>query len=138
MYILSADMMGRDQRSCSGKRISHVQQDDKSHTQTLTGDMRKQLVDLLVQASNPRKIILFGSYTRGEQTPDSDLDIIVILDEVHDRLDDMVRLRRALAPMRMPIDVLVYSEDDVRQRGGWLGTVLHEALTEGWTLYGGQ
>jgi uncharacterized protein len=90
-------------------------------------------VSLLVDAAQPQEIILFGSHARGEQTEDSDLDVIVILDKVSNRFDEMVRLRRALSPVKMPVDVLVYSEED---RGQWLGTILHEALQEGHVLYG--
>jgi predicted nucleotidyltransferase len=100
---------------------------------TIVGDgrrpMRSQLdvevlgkvVKLLVDAAHPKRIILFGSYARGEQTPESDLDLLVIEDDVADRFRERVRLRRSLAPIRMPIDVLVYSESDVRTRGHWLG-----------------
>jgi uncharacterized protein len=110
---------------------------DNSFAPPISSQVLSQLVSLLVDAAHPRKIILFGSYARGQQTEDSDLDVIVILDEVSNRLDEMVRLRRALAPIKMPMDVLVYSEDDIRERGTWLGTALYEALQEGWVLYGG-
>ncbi len=109
---------------------------NSSRTPPLSAKTLSLLVSLLVEAAHPRKIILFGSYTRDEQTADSDLDVLVILDAVHDRFDEMVRLRRALAPIKMPMDVLVYSEDDIRERGQWLGTALREALQEGWVLYG--
>jgi predicted nucleotidyltransferase len=96
-----------------------------------------RVVQLLLEASRPSRIILFGSRARGEETPDSDLDLVVILPRVENHFREMVRLRRALAPVRMPIDVLVYSEDDVRARGGWLGTALHDALQHGKVIYAG-
>lgn len=104
-------------------------------TAHLDADLRDQVVQLLVDAAHPRRIILFGSYARGEQTPDSDLDLLVIVGRVADPVLERVRLRRALAPIRMPIDVLVYSQDDVQVRGGWLGTALYDALREGEELY---
>ena len=45
--------------------------------------------------SNPRKIIFFGSFARGEETPDSDVDIMVIEDTVDHQGMEMVRLRKA-------------------------------------------
>ncbi len=98
-------------------------------------DVLDQVVRLLVDAAQPKKIILFGSYARGEQAPDSDLDLLVVLPHVPDRFTEMVRLRRALKPIRMSIDILVYSEDDLRTRGHFLGTALYEALREGKVLY---
>ena len=45
----------------------------------------KQLIDSLknavVKAVNPSKIILFGSYAKGNQTVSSDIDLLVIEDE---------------------------------------------------------
>ena len=92
--------------------------------------------DLLKQVSKPRKIILFGSYARGTQTEDSDVDLVVVLERFESRHREIVRLRRALDPIEMPIDVLVYSEKEVEERGNWLGTALRRAFTEGRVLYG--
>jgi predicted nucleotidyltransferase len=36
-----------------------------------------------LQSMGVRKLGLFGSYVRGEQTPDSDMDFVVILDNYH-------------------------------------------------------
>ena len=98
-------------------------------------DTLDEVVRLLVDAAHPRRIILFGSHARGEQGNDSDLDLIVIEDDVPNRFQEMVRLRRALQSIRLPIDILVYTEEDVRTRGHWLGTALYEALREGRELY---
>lgn len=95
----------------------------------------QDVVRLLVDAAHPTKIILFGSYARGEQTSDSDLDLIVVLPGTTNRFSEMVRLRRALKPIRMPIDILVYSDEEVASRGHYLGTALYEGLREGRVLY---
>jgi predicted nucleotidyltransferase len=105
-----------------------------ARTVTVTETLQ-DIVRLLVDAAHPTKIILFGSHARGEQTPDSDLDLIVVLPRTTDRFTEMVRLRRALKPIRMPIDILVYSEEEVASRGHYIGTALHEALREGRVLY---
>lgn len=102
----------------------------------LLGDEKlRKVVGLPLEAARPRRIILIGSHARGEQKSDSDLDLLVIEEEVEDHSLERVRLRRALSSIRMPIDLLVYSEKDVRTRGHWLGTPLHEALQEGKELY---
>jgi uncharacterized protein len=105
-------------------------------TRASGAELLKQVVDLLLEVSEPRKIILFGSYARGTQTEDSDLDLVVVLERFESRHCEMVRLRQALDPIEMPIDVLVYSEKEVEERGNWLGTTLRRALTEGRVLYG--
>ena len=95
-----------------------------------------EAVRRLVDASHPVKVILFGSHARGDSTDDSDLDFVVIVPNVRDRFVEMVRLNRALASLRIPVDVLVYSTKEVEERGELPGTALREALTEGKVLYG--
>jgi uncharacterized protein len=101
---------------------------------TLT-DTLQDVVRILVDAAHPTRIILFGSHARGEQTEDSDLDLVVVLPEVTDRVGEMVKLRRALTPIRMPIDILVYSEADVAARAQYVGTALYDGLQEGRVVY---
>ena len=94
-----------------------------------------QMVQRLVAAANPRKIILFGSYARGEADEGSDLDVMVIEEQVADMGREMVRLRQIIGNMETGVDVLVYSEQEVARRGQVAGTLIHEALREGRVLY---
>ncbi|HEX6508706.1 MAG TPA: nucleotidyltransferase domain-containing protein [Chloroflexota bacterium] len=89
----------------------------------------------LVEAAHPDRIILFGSYARGDFDDRSDLDFLVILPSVEDPFEDMTRLERALLSLPVPADVLVYSRDDVRERGHLRGTTLYHALTQGKVLH---
>jgi predicted nucleotidyltransferase len=54
----------------------------------------QQAVERLVAAANPSKVILFGSYARGDATENSDLDLMVIEQEVVSKFDEMVCLRQ--------------------------------------------
>jgi predicted nucleotidyltransferase len=94
-------------------------------------DAGRRLADA---AGTPVRVILFGSHARGEAGPRSDLDFVVIEPRVASRHAEMVRLRRALRGLRLPIDVLVYSDAQVAEWGDVPGTVLHAALSEGRVL----
>ena len=98
-------------------------------------DVIHEAARLLVEAAHPEKIILFGSYARGDFTEDSDLDFLVILSAVEDTFEEMMRLERVLLTLPVPVDVLVYSTDDVRERAHLRGTVLYHALTDAKILH---
>lgn len=93
-------------------------------------------VRTLAEAAGPARILLFGSHARGDAGAESDLDFLVIEPQVADRAKEMVRLRRALRPLRLPVDVLVYSADEVERWGHQPGSVVYSALREGRVVYG--
>jgi predicted nucleotidyltransferase len=67
-------------------------------------------VSIMLEAAPPgSQVILFGSYARGDPREDSDLDFLVVEPTVRSRRAEMVRLRQALRPLRIPADVLVVS-----------------------------
>ena len=79
---------------------------------------------------------MFGSHAQEQANLDSDLDLLVIETTVENRAREMVRLRRALRYLRVPVDVLVYSRAEVDRWGSQTGTALYWALREGRVVYG--
>jgi predicted nucleotidyltransferase len=77
----------------------------------------------------------FGSYVRGDFDQKSDVDLLVTLPSVESRFDEMERLRSVLKDLPMPIDVVVYSLDTVKERQHLCSTMLNHALNEGRVLY---
>lgn len=86
---------------------------------------------VLLQDTSTARVILFGSHARGDARSDSDVDFLVIESTVSDRRKEMVRLRRKLLPLRIPVDVLAASEQEVDEWGKLPGTTLSWALSEG-------
>ncbi len=68
---------------------------------------------------------------------DSDLDLLMVMDEVTDQHADMVRAYDALRGLkgRPPVDILVFSRADVDRWGDVVGHIINEALLEGRVLY---
>jgi predicted nucleotidyltransferase len=86
---------------------------------------------LLAAAPAGSRVILFGSYARGEADPESDLDFLVVEPEVEDRRAEMVRLRQALRPMDIFADVLVVSEGVFQDSRDAPSNLIHDAVREG-------
>jgi predicted nucleotidyltransferase len=102
----------------------------------ISHDQIEAAVAILVREAQPERVILFGSYARGEATPESDLDLLVVEKEVRHPRAEMARLRRALSPLRIPVDLLV--TDIERLSSSWAefpGSYLYDALREGKVLY---
>ena len=95
----------------------------------------EKAVRILVDAAHPSKIILFGSYARGEAGEESDLDLLIIEPKVPNKSAEMVRLRNALRALRIPMDVVVASETEIDDWGHLPGTLYYWALKEGKTLH---
>ena len=103
--------------------------------QKLSPKTLDQVVAQIVDVAHPEKIILFGSYARGDARDDSDFDLLVIEREVTARREETVRIRRSLRPLRVPADILVFSIDEVKRYGDIMGTVLYPVLREGKAVY---
>lgn len=84
---------------------------------------------------NPQRIVLFGSRARGDARPDSDVDLLVVLDEVENRTLAAVEMRRAVADMPIGKDIIVTTPEEILRRGDLVGTVLRPALQEGREVY---
>jgi predicted nucleotidyltransferase len=86
----------------------------------------------LAEATPARtRAVLFGSRARGDSHADSDVDVLVIEPSVDDPIAEAVRLRSALEGLRVPIDVVVFGQEDVRPRSVVRGTVVERARREG-------
>lgn len=95
----------------------------------------QDLVKRIVAVAQPTRVILFGSYARGDATAGSDLDLMVIQPQVSDSYSEMIRLHQAVGDVGVGVDLLVYSEADYRRRSQVPGTVLYWARKEGRSLY---
>jgi len=92
-------------------------------------------VQLLREAANPRRVILFGSYATGNADEQSDIDLLVVEDRVTDVAGEIVRLLRVLSPLRIPADVLVVNATDFEAWSDTPGNVMFEAVNFGKVLY---
>lgn len=95
-----------------------------------------ELLKRVVDYFQPRRVVLFGSRARGEAGPDSDIDLLVILDD--DARPDRLTLRAGWESRRgydHPADVIPVRESVYRRRAKIVGTLAYEAEIDGIAVY---
>lgn len=95
-----------------------------------------EVVADIVSTVDPVRIILFGSVLQGEAGADSDLDLLVVLDELDpgNRARLMGEIRFAIgAPMA--IDVFVTDVEECERRRDVVGSLHYWPLREGEMVY---
>lgn len=90
----------------------------------------------LIEAAKPQRLYLFGSYVRNQATRDSDLDVLVVVDDsVADTRQESVRLRALLQDIRMPMDVLVVRAGTFERLKDRIGLIYREVVRHGRLVY---
>jgi predicted nucleotidyltransferase len=95
----------------------------------------EKVVNRIVQAVHPLRIILFGSAARGEMGPDSDLDVLVVMPNGTHRLKTMRFLYQQIAGVGFPVDILVTTPNQLEEHKNNIGLIYRTVLTEGKEVY---
>ena len=101
----------------------------------ISQDTIRKAVGLLAEQIAVQRVILFGSYAMGTAREDSDLDFLVIESDLVSRRAEMVRLRAALRPLGVPVDVMVADAEQFEAWKDQPGTALFEASRYGKVVY---
>ena len=95
-----------------------------------------ELLDPVVAYFRPRRVILFGSRARGDSGPDSDIDLLVVVDD--DTPPEKVTLQAGYEARRSynePADVIPVREATFRRKSLIAGTLARAATLEGIVVY---
>ena len=93
------------------------------------------MVDRIVAGFQPLRILLFGSRARGTDNRWSDVDLLVVMEEVADKRRAAVEMGRALSDLPVSKDIIVTTPEEIARRGHLVGSVLRAALREGKVVY---
>jgi len=87
--------------------------------------------------NNPQKIILFGSYARGNPTEDSDIDLLIIKETNKRRDERFVDVKRIIynPNIRVPVSPIVYTPKELKRRLDMGDDFVNEILKRGVVLY---
>jgi len=94
------------------------------------------IVQRVVEAAQPEKIILFGSASRGEMRPDSDIDLLVVKRGKFNRWRLTMSICRRLRGKDAPVDVVVVTPEEIERYRDSPYLVIYPALREGKVVYG--
>ena len=93
-----------------------------------------QVVEQIVEKFKPQKIILFGSYARGNPRRESDVDLLVVMDTPLKEVQQAIQICQQIQ-YRFGLDLIVHTPKHLAQRlkmGDWF---LRDALKEGKIVY---
>ena len=105
----------------------------------ITESIIKQLVDQIKQF-DPEKIILFGSYAYGTPNDDSDVDLFVVKnvrkEDIRElRLTIRKHLRDIIYNQKVPVDLLLDSQENVNERIKLGDSIYEEIINKGRVVY---
>jgi predicted nucleotidyltransferase len=95
----------------------------------------EEIVCRLTAAARPARVIVFGSVATGTAGADSDIDVLVLLDDVKDARAESVRLRGALRGIAVPLDVVVMATQRFEETKHVVGGIAYPAHHYGMVIY---
>lgn len=109
----------------------HVKPDDPQVRPQLNAEEVRRIVERLNHGLKPRRILVFGSYARGDWRPGSDLDLFIEMETDLPPHQRRLLARRVMGPKKCPVDVLVYTPAEVAARRDSPGSIIPTILSEG-------
>jgi len=94
-----------------------------------------EIVRRIVGGFNPQWIILFGSWALGSAEPDSDIDLLIVMDVEGSKRKKATEIEIALVGIPVPIDLIVATPGDVERNVDSIASIIAPALREGKVLY---
>ncbi len=94
-----------------------------------------EAVERIVRELKPEKVILFGSHAYGNPTPDSDVDLLVVMNTTAPATERYLVVSRLLRPRPFPVDILVKTPQEVQQALEKGDFFIDEIVSQGKVLY---
>ena len=96
-----------------------------------------RVADRIVELCPVTRVVLYGSVARGDDGPDSDIDLLVVTPIIGRRHDTTVRLLNELRDFPVPVDITVVDPERLDEEASVPG-VVRVAMREGRVLVAGQ
>jgi len=93
------------------------------------------LVRRIADKFQPEKVVLFGSYAYGNPGPESDVDLLVVMNTSLSSRQQRLRISQAISPRPFPLDIVVRTPEELETRLKLGDPFLHEVMTRGRVVY---
>jgi predicted nucleotidyltransferase len=92
-------------------------------------------VQTIVQRYKPIRVVLFGSYARGDYNAASDLDLFLLVPDAGEWFDRGVEFKRLLHEERVPIEAHIYTAQEYARMKAMDNPLVLQIEREGRVLY---
>jgi len=96
----------------------------------------ERVIEMAKEKIAPDLMIVFGSVANGTANEDSDLDLVLVKESDENRLIRSVNARLALKGSKVPIDIIVYTPEEFKERLASKYSLPSEALATGRVVHG--
>jgi len=101
----------------------------------ITREQIRTYARLIGREFHPQRVILFGSYVRGQASEDSDVDLLVVMDHDMSRNVDQAIAIRLGADAPFPMDLLVRRPSEVAERLAMNDSFVRGVVEDGEVVY---
>ena len=95
----------------------------------------KDITERLIEYYEPDRIILYGSYGTRKERKNSDIDLLIIKKTEKYLIERRIEAERILSDRLMPIDITIYTPEEVRYLFSVGSPFIEEVMEKGRLLY---
>lgn len=109
-----------------------------SQSLTFNQDVLQEIIRRVIDVAKPEEIILFGSAVRDEMGSDSDVDLLVVVEDGTHRRKTSQAIYRSLVGVGFATDLIVVTKSDLELYQNEPSLIVASALEEGKRVYAKQ
>jgi predicted nucleotidyltransferase len=112
-----------------------MEKSTKTRPQLVMPNAIDRVVETIVEAKRPQKIVLFGSHAEGKARWDSDMDLLVIMEAEGPPRQCALEIRRLFKKLPCPMDLFVCTPSEVEYWQDLPSSFISHMLKHGVVLY---
>lgn len=123
---------------CAGSKERKMDYEGVESEKAMNSEIQNALDEVkrrIVLRFQPQRIILFGSYARGVPGPDSDIDLLIVMDVEGSTRQKANEIDMLMADRRIPMDFIVITPEQYERQKNMVGTIIRQIEREGKVIY---